>query len=334
MIISDNLFFCSGQDVRDRMNRFGREGTPFFFMIDFDLSQGVAERPNALPASMLQYSFPSASNEVRQAAGCPRELRWHAFPQSFEDYRRSFDEVHHNLQSGNTFLVNLTCATPVETNWSRLNIFQQAQARYKLWLRNHFVVFSPETFVRIENGFIYSHPMKGTRDGSLPDARAGLLNDEKEAAEHATITDLIRNDLSRVAREVKVLRDRYLDELQTHEGPLLQMSSEIRGRLYENYRENLGDCLFSLLPAGSITGAPKKKTVEIIRHAETYRRGFYTGVMGFFDGCSLDSAVMIRFLEQDADGRFWFKSGGGITFKSDARNEYEEMKRKIYVPVY
>ena len=92
-----------------------------------------------------------------------------------------------------------------------------------------------------------------------------LLADPKEAAEHATITDLIRNDLSRFATEVTVTRYRYLDELHTHRGPLLQMSSEIRGRLPEDYPSRLGDLFFSLLPAGSITGAPKPRTVQIIR---------------------------------------------------------------------
>ena len=132
---------------------------------------------------------------------------------------------------------------------------------------------------------------------------------------------------------MEVDRYRYLDEVPTHRGRLLQVSSEISGRLPAGYAEHLGDMLFGMLPAGSISGAPKRKTVEIIREAETYERGFYTGVMGYFDGETLDSAVMIRFLEQDGD-RFIFKSGGGITFQSRARDEYEEMISKIYVPIY
>ena len=112
------------------------------------------------------------------------------------------------------------------------------------------------------------------------------------------------------------------------------MSSEIRGRLPEDYPLQLGDLFFSLLPAGSITGAPKPRTVQIIREAETYDRGFYTGVTGYFDGRNLDSTVLIRFLEQQPDGAKVFKSGGGITFRSEARNEYEEMKQKVYVPLY
>ena len=253
---------------------------------------------------------------------------------SFEEYRRGFDIVHRHLHGGNSFLVNYTCATPVDTDLTLRQVFDHARAPYRLWVNDSFVVFSPEIFVRITDGFIYSHPMKGTMDATLPDARERLLADPKEAAEHATITDLIRNDLSRFSTEVTVTRYRYLDELHTHRGPLLQMSSEIRGRLPEDYPSQLGDLFFSLLPAGSITGAPKPRTVQIIREAETYDRGFYTGVTGYFDGRNLDSAVLIRFLEQQPDGTKVFKSGGGITFRSEARNEYEEMKQKVYVPLY
>ncbi|MGL5545900.1 MAG: chorismate-binding protein, partial [Tannerellaceae bacterium] len=86
-----------------------------------------------------------------------------------------------------------------------------------------------------------------------------------------------------------------------------------------------------LLPAGSICGAPKPRTLEIIDEAETYPRGFYTGVAGYYDGNVFNSAVMIRFIEQTASGLV-FKSGGGITFQSDARSEYEEIKQKTYIP--
>ena len=177
---------------------------------------------------------------------------------------------------------------------------------YKLWMRDRFVVFSPEIFVRTRDGLIYSYPMKGTIAATLPDARRRILDDPKEAAEHATIVDLIRNDLSIVASEVCVPRYRYIDELRTHNGSLLQVSSEIRGRLPEGWNGHVGEILFSLLPAGSITGAPKKKTLEIIAEAETYARGFYTGVMGYFDGQDLDSAVMIRFMEQVSPHSFFF----------------------------
>ena len=226
-----------------------------------------------------------------------------------------------------------------------------------------FVCFSPETFVRIKGGRIYSYPMKGTLDASLPNAEKQLMEDRKEAAEHATIVDLIRNDLSRVAEDVRVDKYRYIDVLHTNKGNILQTSSEISGRLPEDYPHHLGEILDAQLPAGSITGAPKDKTMQIIQEAEGYDRGFYTGIMGIYDQGELNSAVMIRFIEEEtspvdfeADGeknfkasegkgdeasegkgdeasrKLYFKAGGGITSKSDCRREYEEVIQKIYLP--
>lgn len=150
--------------------------------------------------------------------------------------------------------------------------------------------------------------MKGTIDATLPSATRLLMEDEKEAAEHATIVDLIRNDLSIVADNVSVTRYRYVDTLYTNHGPILQTSSEISGVLPKNYVDHAGEILFRLLPAGSITGAPKHKTMEIIEQAEEYERGFYTGITGYFDGRKLDSAVMIRFIEEQ-NGQIFLKVG-------------------------
>lgn len=326
-------FYKKGEAIQ-RMNLWGKTQAPFFFLIDFDMEHCLIERIEDVSADEIRFDFSGKTNDDRLHTPYPTHFKWKSYPQSFDAYAQSFDVVYRNLYAGNSFLTNLTCATPVETDLSLLQLFEHAQAKYKLWVKDGFTVFSPEIFVRIIGGFIYSHPMKGTIDASIPNARELLLNDEKEAAEHATITDLIRNDLSQIATEVTVTRYRYLDELRTHTGRLLQMSSEIRGRLPENYREELGTLFFRLLPAGSITGAPKKKTVEIIKEAETYHRGFYTGVMGYFDGDNLDSGVLIRFLEQGEGNRMMFKSGGGITFQSDVNDEYDEMKKKVYVPIY
>lgn len=222
-------------------------------------------------------------------------------------------------------------------------------------ISNSFVCFSPETFVRIKGGRIYSYPMKGTLDASLPNAEKLLMEDRKEAAEHATIVDLIRNDLSRVAEDVRVDKYRYIDVLHTNKGDILQTSSEISGRLPEDYPHHLGEILDAQLPAGSITGAPKDKTMQIIQEAEGYDRGFYTGIMGIYNQGELNSAVMIRFIEEETspvdfevDGeknfkanegkkpkesrKLYFKAGGGITSKSDCRREYEEVIQKIYLP--
>ena len=175
--------------------------------------------------------------------------------------------------------------------------------------------------------------MKGTIDGKLNNAREMILNDPKETAEHVTIVDLIRNDLSQVAHEVTVEKFRYITEIQTNEKQLLQVSSEIKGVLNPNWNEQIGDILFKLLPAGSISGAPKPKTVDIIKKVEGFDRGYFTGVFGIFDGSNFTSAVMIRFIEKEND-QLYFKSGVGVTSKSDAHKEYQEMIDKIYVPIY
>jgi len=218
----------------------------------------------------------------------------------------------------------------VETNLNLRDIFRLSKASYKLRYKDLFVVFSPEPFVRISDNRIISFPMKGTRDATEAEASAKLLSDPKELAEHHTIVDLIRNDLSMVAENVRVNRFRYLEEIKTHEKRLLQTSSEICGDLQPGWQSRLGDILFALLPAGSVTGAPKAKTVEIIRQIETYERGFFTGIFGIYQGEQVESAVMIRFIENN-NGTMVFKSGGGITCFSDPLSEYREMVDKVYL---
>lgn len=318
------------------MNTLAGSAKPFVFLIDYTQDQAYVEETKDISSAELMYNLNGFTNEVswqQQQKEFTQQIEWCPTPVSFDEYDCAFRHVKKNILAGNSFLTNLTFQTPVHTNLTLEDIYFHSRALYKLWLKGRFVVFSPEIFVRISNGIISSYPMKGTIDATRPEAGHMLLEDEKEAAEHATIVDLIRNDLSIVASRVRVNRYRYIDVIQTNRGPILQTSSEICGKLPEGYETRLGDILFSMLPAGSITGAPKKKTVQIIREAEGYERGFYTGITGYFDGKSLDSAVMIRFVEQQS-GKLYFKSGGGITSKSDAHTEYEEMKQKIYVPIY
>ena len=158
------------------------------------------------------------------------------------------------------------------------------------------------------------------------------MQDPKQSAEHATIVDLIRNDLNRIAYRVRVDRYRYTERIHTDQGSIIQVSSQISGDLDSDFKAKIGDIILATLPAGSVTGAPKEKTVSIIRDVEDHDRGFYTGIMGYFDGKNLDSGVMIRFIEQSENGLV-YKSGGGITTQSTCTEEYDEMIQKIYVPI-
>lgn len=313
-------------EIFKRMNDLGGSKTPFLFIIDFLKNYG-----KIIPLSDMDDKILYAVHSENEAYKLEVELKKHPMP--YDQYEDQFHLVRQNILLGNSYLTNLTCSTPIEINLSLEEIFHYSNAKYKLFWKDHFVCFSPETFVKIKNGNIYSYPMKGTIDASVENASKKILSDKKEMAEHNTIVDLIRNDLSKVAKKVTVEKFRYIDEITTHDRKILQVSSEISGELPDNFHQNLGTIFDKLLPAGSICGAPKKKTVEIILEAETYDRNFYTGVFGVYDGVNLDSAVMIRFIEKTADGLV-FKSGGGITNQSDPHDEYNEMIQKIYVPIY
>jgi len=313
----------------DTMNKYGADNEPFLFIIDFDMKRPEIYKLNSVPSG-IKFVTPLISNVIPTQT-YNKEVLLEKYPVPFGKYSEAFKNVHDNLKSGNTYLLNLTFPTEIRINLSLEEIFFLCTAKYKLLYNNEFVVFSPEIFVRIDNGIIKSYPMKGTIDASVFAAENTLLNDVKEEAEHNTIVDLIRNDLSKIADEVTVDRYRYIDRIRTVTGELLQVSSEISGKLRKGYNKSLGNIIGAMLPAGSVTGAPKRETVRIIKESENYNRGWYTGIFGVFDGKSLDSGVMIRFIEKDGDKMF-FKSGGGITYMSDPVKEYEELISKVYVP--
>jgi para-aminobenzoate synthetase component 1 len=315
------------------LNEWGRDNVPFLFVVDFEMKKPLVFRLSDVNQNELLYDINGFTNVTRPRPGIfdPGMLTL-THPVTWLQYKRKFETVLRHLEYGDTYLTNLTVESDINVTHSLLDIFHSSNARYKLWYQNEFLVFSPEIFVQIRDGKIYSYPMKGTIDAAMPGARSIILNDKKELAEHVTIVDLIRNDLSLVADHVKVNRFRYVDELRTNNKTLLQVSSEIVGFLSHNYHSLLGDILVSLLPAGSVSGAPKHKTLEVIREAEGNDRGYYTGVFGYYDGNNFDSGVMIRFIEKKGDG-YVYKSGGGITTQSNAEAEYQEAIDKVYVPV-
>lgn len=315
-------------DAIKLMNRYGAESRAFLFLVDFDMNKPIVCTLEEADKIGLKFNI----DEEQKNKILSKQIKLEIFPPSFEEYKSAFDNVYKEIYNGNTYLLNLTFPTRLKTNLSLEQIYELSHAKYKILLKDRFVCFSPEIFVKIKEGKIYSYPMKGTIDASIPNAEDIILNDEKETAEHNTIVDLIRNDLSIVAKNVRVEKFRYIDRLETHDKTLLQVSSEIAGDLSADYENRLGDIIFSLLPAGSISGAPKKKTVEIIKRTENYERGYYTGIFGVFNGESFNSCVLIRYIES-VDGSLYYKSGGGITHMSKPELEYEELLKKIYVPI-
>lgn len=319
------------QDAIDKMNELGKAKIPFLFIIDFLMQQPLVFRLNEIPSN-ISFTLNNFEYNNKSIAKPVEKIKLTKKPVDYSYYLAAFNQVIENLKYGNSYLINLTQPTKIQINLTLEQIYCSSTARYKLLFDDYFVVFSPEIFVQIIDGCIYSFPMKGTIDASIKDAANVILNDPKETAEHYTIVDLIRNDLSMVSKKVEVKRFRYIETINTNEKKLLQVSSEIKGQLPANYYENLGNIVFTILPAGSVSGAPKQKTVEIINQVENYNRNYYTGVFGYFDGKNLDSGVMIRFIEKNGDD-YIFKSGGGITLNSNPLAEYNELIDKVYVPI-
>ncbi|MCJ8497300.1 aminodeoxychorismate synthase component I [Chryseobacterium salipaludis] len=315
-----------------RMDRFSAREQPFFFLIDFEVQQVEVYSPDELKETGICVQFAGFQN-TEVSAPSDQEIVLKSVPSSFQEYQKGFEIVQQHLQQGNSYLINYTCESPVTLNTSLKTLFGASAAKYKIYAPGRFVCFSPETFVQIRDNTISTEPMKGTIEADLENAAAQLLENKKETAEHYTVVDLLRNDLSHVADDVTVQNFRRLDLIKTAQKDLLAMSSEITGQLRPEFCGKIGSVLQELLPAGSVLGAPKKKTLEIIKEAESHDRGFYCGIAGYFDGHNLDSCVMIRFIEA-RKGNLFFKSGGGITHLSTAEEEYEEMKNKIYVPVH
>jgi len=313
----------------EQISKLASQREPFLFVLSYDLKERFIQ-PLKKVDSDIFFKIGNQRNYPKK----PIQKGYYLSksPIEFKAYNRSLNKILEEIRSGNSYLLNLTFKTKIESNLSLKEIFTYARAKYKLYFKNQFICFSPEKFIEIEGNTISTYPMKGTIEASIPNAKEKILANQKEMAEHVMIVDLMRNDLGMVGTEIKVEKFRYIDKIRAGEKELLQVSSKITAKLKENWQSNLGEILERLLPAGSITGTPKKSTINIIDNIENYKRGFYTGVFGIFDGENLYSAVMIRFIEREGN-QLYYKSGGGITIDSNAHDEYRELIDKIYLPL-
>jgi anthranilate synthase component 1 len=193
----------------------------------------------------------------------------------------------------------------------------------------HIISASPEMHVRLEDGEAELRPIAGTRWRGLTveedEALAQeLLEDEKERAEHVMLVDLGRNDLGRVC-EYNTVRVEELMEVERY-SHVMHIVSDIRGKLKPNY--DAFDLLRATFPAGTLTGAPKVRAMEIIDELENTRRGIYGGVLGYisYDG-NMDTCIAIRTAVMQGD-KVHIQAGGGIVADSDPQREYEESWNK------
>ncbi len=316
------------KDGFKHINKLGKSRTPFLFIISYN-----KEKIFVKPLDSLDHDILYKLEDIRNypVKKIDKEFTFSSSPVSFLQYKKAFEHILVEIRSGNTYLLNLTFQTSIESSLNLKEIFTYARAKFKLYFKGEFICFSPERFIEIKENTIATYPMKGTIDANLEKAKKQILDNEKEMAEHVMIVDLMRNDLGIVGSKVKVEKFRFVEKIKAGNKELLQVSSKITAQLAQNWKDNIGNILNKLTPAGSITGTPKKSTVNIIAHIENYERGFYTGVFGVFDGSELHSGVMIRFIEKQGN-KLVYKSGGGITIDSDPKSEYDELISKVYLP--
>ena len=307
----------------EKANQLGKAGVPFLIIVDY-------KKDNVITIPISELAENDIEFQIDGNVAPHRNIEFEKFPVRKDIYQKKFQNIIESIKNGYTYVMNLTQPTEIKISSNLKEIYKFAKAKYKIRFKNSFISYSPETFIKIENNQISTFPMKGTISADLPDSKNELLNNPKESAEHIMIVDLLRNDLNMVSSKVRVEKFKYIDKIQSGNRELFQMSSKICGELESGWESRIGDILETMLPAGSITGTPKIKTVQLIDEIENYKRGFFTGVFGVFQDGKFDSGVMIRFLENQ-NGKMVYKSGGGITLDSNLESEYQEMIDKIYL---
>lgn len=249
------------------------------------------------------------------------------------EYRRRFERVQQYIRDGHTYQINLTFPLQFEWFGDPLDLYLRLRDRqrvsYGAFLRlpgRTLLSLSPELFIRCAGGRIETRPMKGTRPRTGDpgaDRRAGqaMREDPKSRAENLMIVDLLRNDLGRVCETGSIRVERLFD-IETFD-TVLQMTSTISGRLAAG--AGLGEVLRALFPCGSVTGAPKHRSRQIIDEIEARPRGIYTGSIGTLDpDGTLLLNVAIRTLELADGGRGRLGIGGGIVADSACEDEWDE----------
>ena len=167
-------------EIRHKMNIYGREGKPFFFAINFEQTEGLFI-DNPLQQTNVLFQFCGKGNAPEQEV-IKKVSSFNYIPIPYSEYKKKFDIVHKGLKEGYSYLTNLTIKTPVSFDLTLEDIFFQSNASYKVLYPNKFVCFSPERFVKIAGKTISTNPMKGTIDANIPDAEQIILNDYKETA--------------------------------------------------------------------------------------------------------------------------------------------------------
>jgi len=297
-------------------------------LVRFDHARGAADvlRGDAAETTALL----AGAQPAIPATGGSRRAGTRRLPSRF-DYERGVERAKEHIRAGDVFQVVLSQRAERRTGASPLALYRSLRrvnpSPYLFLLELEglaLVGSSPETLVKAEGGSASVNPIAGTTSAGPGDAER-LLASEKDRAEHVMLVDLGRNDLSRVCRPGTVKVGRFLEaERYSH---VTHLVSEVSGELQEDTRHF--DVLRACFPAGTVSGAPKVRAMQLISELEGFRRGPYAGAVGYvLPGEALDTCIAIRTVVL-VDGFAFLQAGAGIVADSDPRAENEECLRKL-----
>lgn len=253
-----------------------------------------------------------------------------------DEYENAVDETKKLITDGEIFQAVISNSENLVLKGSKLPLYEHLRKinpspyMYHIKLDQREIIgSSPEMLMRLEKGTVESYPIAGTRPRGKnkqedEELEKSLLNDEKELAEHLMLVDLARNDIGKISKSNTVkLEEFYSIRKFSH---VQHIVSHVTGKLNDNL--DAIDAFMSLFPAGTLSGAPKIRAMEIINQKEKYARGPYGGAVGYFSlNGNADFAITIRTLTTN-DNRAEIQAGAGIVYDSIPQSEYEECRRK------
>ena len=255
---------------------------------------------------------------------------------SEQEYTAMVEKARHYIHEGDIFQVVLSNPMEAEADGSLFDSYRVLRTTnpspYMFYFSSDTAEIagaSPETLVKLENGVLHTFPLAGTRPRGKNDAEdirleRELLSDEKELAEHNMLVDLGRNDLGKISQLGTVAVEKYM-QIQRF-SHVMHIGTTVSGQLAPG--KDAIDAVDAILPAGTLSGAPKIRACEIIRELEGRRRGIYGGAIGYIDFTgNLDTCIAIR-LAYKKNGRVCVQSGAGIVADSAAKNEFAECRNK------
>ena len=253
-----------------------------------------------------------------------------------EAYCDMVERAKHHIHEGDIFQIVLSNRLEAEYEGSLLNAYRILRTVnpppdmfYFSSCDMEVAGASPETLVKLENGVLYTFPLAGTRPRGKTDEEdlaleRELLADPKELAEHNMLVDLGRNDIGKISRFGSVSVEKYLSiERFSH---VMHIGSTVRGEIAEG--KTALDAINAILPAGTLSGAPKLRACQLINDLENNKRGIYGGAIGYLDFTgNLDTCIAIR-IAYKKNGKVFVRSGAGIVADSVPENEYQECLNK------